>query len=185
MDLDLNRYWLSVGQTTISLAGFTIAIIQLNRVYRQAKANYEWNRQARSLDFLKDYEKLYEAQVELKRLDKDLPTEEAKREAIKSDTKYRLPYFRMMDYFENLACAIKHGMCEEDIVYDSLRGVLCGFWSSSGHIHRDTVKADHPKGYELYEDLATRWKSRYEDELRDRAELVKLAHVPPKPKLLK
>lgn len=44
------KVMLQAIQTGVSTLGFVAAIVQLQRVYKQAKANYEWNRRTKAFE---------------------------------------------------------------------------------------------------------------------------------------
>jgi hypothetical protein len=125
-------------------------------------ASNDWRKKAESLKIAAGHHKISDNLIKLHEyranhtedggLQKKAPTK------LEGDEYHNLR--EILNYFEGLAAGIKHGVYDDAILRDTLRGMAISIYSYSEHVIIEQRRSQgNPSIWKLYEDLANRWEN--------------------------
>lgn len=129
--------WLNANGGLLSLIYVLVSLGMLAYVVRQLKEmriihedNHEWNRRNASIELIKDYAKIRRGPVaklqnKFKYLTTDVSLDGTKvKEIFDTDAEIRIALTTLLNFYENLAVGISHGVFDDAVLHDSLGFVI-------------------------------------------------------------
>jgi hypothetical protein len=164
-----------VGVNWALILGFTnLALLALAGIllWYQIRSSHEWNRRKAAHDFLGEIILGKFVEIRRKLEEKIDPYDLNQTYATKKgdlSTEDTLLLRELLNYLEELCLAIKHGIIDEDIAYESVPVLLCTYWRwAEAYVHAE--RRHSPLIWIEVENVVKRWKQRME---KDRCNLVK------------
>ena len=169
-------------QVVIAILGLLLVYLQAKEMAHNTESTLEWNMRIESLKiasnrflFVASFDAISKYRAD--EWKKQVESNEAKKKQMELLEKIPVGLDESKDadlighiknianYFEDVATGIKHGVYDEDILYDSMRGMLVRYYNCFDDFlseMRDKLK--NSRAWVEFRDLAIAWEERFKDE---------------------
>ena len=165
------------AQVLISAAGIFVIYLQIQEMSKSTQENtnntkavHEWNMRVESLKIASNRSSFVESFEAIQKClgygEKGNGLPKALDETKDEDAETIKHVKIIANYFEGIAAGIKHGAYDEDIMYDTTRGMLVRYYGYFDEfLSEKRSKLNNPRAWVEFRDLAARWEKRYKEEL--------------------
>lgn len=156
----IGRDFVPAIQAFVALVSVIFVAHQLMKVIRNSRVVYTWNIRKATMDFITVHKQLKDDYKEIAKGWKDangVPIPHYEKSRYKDCEDIEGKFSEVLNYFEALACGIKHGVYDDQIAFDQLRSLATRMFSFCGPYITEKRK-EAPHAYELLEMIVKHWQ---------------------------